>query len=131
MRNGLEILDHPEFEYASGLGLDVARAVGQSAIRMRVGLPLLADLQLEQVDIRAAAKLADVDIPGAVFGHDVRDGTLTLQLDRAGMTVSGTATLAQVPATIEWYENFDGDAPFVRRYNIKAILDAAARMRLG
>ena len=31
---------------------------------MRVGLPLLADLQLEQVDICAAANLSDVDIPG-------------------------------------------------------------------
>ena len=131
VRNALEILDHPELEYASGLGLDVARAAGQSAIRMRVGLPLLADLQLEQVDIRAAANLSDVDIPGVVFGNDVRDGAFTLQLDRAGMTVSGTATLAQIPATIEWYENFDGDAPFTRRYNIKAILDDADRMRLG
>ena len=130
-RNALQILDHPEFGYASGLGLDVSQAAGQSTIRMRVGFPLLADLELDQVDIHAAAKLVDVEIPGGIFGHDVRDGVLDLQLDRAGMTVSGTATLAQIPATIEWYENFDDDVPIVRRYDIEAILDDDARLRLG
>ena len=131
VRNALEILDHPRLEYASGLGLDVARTTGESAIRMQVELPLLADLRMDQVDIRAAAKLVNVDMPGAVFGHDASDGALTLRLDRTGMTVSGTAALAQVPATIEWYENFVDDAPIVRRYNVKATLDAAARKRLG
>ena len=131
MRNALEILDHPRLGYASGLGLDVERAAGESAIRMNVELPLLADLRLDQVDIRAAAKLVNVEMPGAVFGHGASDGALTLQLDRTGMTVSGTAMLAEVPATIEWYENFEDEAPIVRRYNVKATLNAAARARFG
>jgi hypothetical protein len=113
------------------LGLGVGRAAGESAIRLNVELPLLTDLRLDQVDIRAAAKLVNVEMPGAVFGHDASDGALTLGLDRTGMTVSGTAMLAEVPATIEWYENFEDDGSIVRRCNVKATLDAAARTRLG
>ena len=58
LRNALEILDHPILEYATDLGIDVARVAGRSAIRMRIELPLLADLALEQVDIRAAPAAA-------------------------------------------------------------------------
>ncbi len=130
-RNVLEILDHPRLRYASELGVDVARVAGRAAIRLRVGLPLLAALELDQVDIQAAANLVEVAMPGVVSGHDARDGAVTVQLDGDGMTVSGTARLAEIPTTIAWYENFKDDAPFVRRYDVKATLDDAARARLG
>lgn len=127
----LAMLDQPALRYASKFGLDPASVRGTTAIRLTARLPMIDALTLAEVDIRAAANLKDVTIPKAVFGKSLTQGQLSLRLDSKAMSIIGLASIDGIPGDIAWYENFTDDAPFVRRYDFKTVLDDAARERFG
>src|SRR5690606_30771589 len=58
-------------------------------------------------------------------------GDFSLNVDRKGLKLSGTARLSEVPVGLSWDENFEDSETVRTRYEIRAVLDAAARSRLG
>ncbi|NQU69428.1 MAG: AsmA-like C-terminal domain-containing protein [Rhodospirillales bacterium] len=135
LRGGLSkallLLNHPKLGYLTKLGIDPTVIKGETAIRVSARFPLLKDLSLKQIDIRAAANLMDVFVPKVAFGRDLTQGKIALRLDRDAMSLIGQAKIDGIPGEIAWYENFTDDAPFTRRYDMKTTLDDAARERFG
>ncbi|MEE2969627.1 MAG: AsmA-like C-terminal domain-containing protein [Pseudomonadota bacterium] len=127
----LILLNHLKLGYLTKLGFDPAMIKGETAVRVSAKTPLLRDLRFEQIDIRAAANLLDVFAPTIAFGHDLTQGQIALRLDGSAMSLIGQAKIGGVPGDIAWYVNFTDDAPFTRRYDMKATLDDAARERFG
>jgi hypothetical protein len=131
IEHALRVVDHPKLRYASRIGFDAATARGQAAIRLVTRLPLTKSVTMDEVELKAAANLNGVSAPRAVLGRDLGEGRFTVQLDRQGMSIEGKAKLDGVDGDVKWYENFLDEAPYSRRYDVKAVLDDAARRRFG
>ncbi|MPY71797.1 MAG: hypothetical protein GEU92_17145 [Alphaproteobacteria bacterium] len=125
--DALALLDRPRFDFLGQLGLDPKTVRGDSATRLAITFPLKKTLAAADIGVVAAANLRGVELPDAVMGQPLTDGTLTLRVDRKGMEVKGEARLGPVPADIAWFETFEGKARYNRRYEVKARLDAAQR----
>lgn len=130
IRNVLTILDHPRLNYVKGMGIKPTDVAGDTAVRLRLQLPLLESLTFKQVAIAAAAAMRGVGLPKAAFGLDVSQGDLTLQLDGRGMDVTGKALLGAIPLTIVWAENFLPKG-YARQYKVQATVDDAGRRSMG
>jgi hypothetical protein len=126
----MRLVDHKPLGYASAMGLDARTVTGAANVNLDIGFPLLNSVMLDRLDIAVKAKVDGAKIPNAAFGQPLTDSHLTLQLDRAGMDVSGTVALAGVPAVLKWRENF-GAGPYRSRYEITAALDNATRPLVG
>ncbi|MBM3566780.1 MAG: DUF3971 domain-containing protein, partial [Alphaproteobacteria bacterium] len=72
----------------------------------------------DRVDVRATARLADIGVARVLLGQDLRQGNLTLTLDRKGMDLKGDARVGAMAAKIDWRQNFEAKAPFRSRYRL-------------
>ena len=128
-RTTLEVIDAPRLGYVSGLGIDPSTATGSLAGRVRFTFPLLSDVTFEQVGIAAAANLFDVGLSEPDLG-EISGIRGTLNLDGRGMTISGDASLEQIPLSFEWIENFVDDREFRTRLIANATLGKGDAERL-
>ncbi len=127
----LEILDHPRLGYPSRLGLTPARVAGRAAMRITARFPAIAALAFDDVEIGANARLEALSIPETFLGHDLAGGSFSAVIDGRGMRISGKARISEIAADVDWSERFDGLGPFRSRYDVRARLDEADRVRLG
>jgi len=127
----LALIDRPRLGYAKAVGIDPAKAAGDTAVRLVVTLPLNSGVAFKDIDIAAAANLRGAAVPAIAYGQDLTNGTLTVKVDKRAMSVEGDATVGPVPVSLKWYERF-GDGPgYVRRYDVKGTFDDAARAAFG
>jgi hypothetical protein len=132
LRDSLTPLAQPRLDLLGDLGLDPAQTRGTADVTASFAFPLLKDLSMDAVEVRAEAGLRDVAVRDFVFGHGVENGDLDLTVDKAGMTLAGPVTLAGVALNMTWHERFDADAMPVRRIDAQIPeLTAADRTRLG
>lgn len=124
----LKVIDHKPLGYPSKLGLKLDGVAGQAGVRLRFELPLIKDLEIEQVKLAAAANLADVDLPEVVAGHDLRDANLTLDLNGAGMKLSGTGVVLGAKSEVSLDQRFHKRGAYTSRSRIKT---TANRERLA
>lgn len=126
----MRLIDRKPLGYASAMGLDAGRAVGTADIDLIVDFPMIKDLKLDQLILGVRAKIAGVGIPAIAFGLPMVDGQLALNLDRAGMDVTGKAVVGGIPTTIAWRENFAG-GDFRAQYVLDPIVGNQQRPRIG
>jgi uncharacterized protein YhdP len=130
VREALQLLDRDRLGYARRMGLDPKTASGTVEAHLWFRLPSDKDVDLEDVELRVEAKLADAALTEAAFGAPVRNGALELLVDTKGLTMSGTANIADTPAQLEWRENF-GKAEFDTRISAELTPDTRARAEMG
>jgi len=127
----LQVLDSEPLHYARALNINPAQVTGQVDGRVQFKFPLKHDLTIAEVEYGAQAALSGVAVPHALAGHDLTGGDLKLELDRASLRLTGTASLADVPATLSWIESLRRSDAVQTRYTFKARLDDEARRRLA
>lgn len=131
LRAVLKLAEREPYHYVQALGLNVGDVVGEIDARFELRLPLIDALTLDQVAVKAQASLRSVAWRDALFGVDLDQGELELELDQSGMHVQGTASLAGAPAKVEWRENFGRKAPFRRRMKLSGQFGSGDRAKLG
>lgn len=131
LRQALEFLDHEGLGYASKLGIDPAATSGRTIIKLNFGIPLLANLHFEQVDMEVAADISDMTWKRAVLDRDVSDGQLTLNVGKDEMKVRGTARYVDVPLELNWLEHFADRVKFRRRVNVRGVAAASNLSAFG
>jgi len=122
LSKALALIDHPPLGYATEMGIAPEDAEGTAKVHLRIALPLILDLDLQDVQIAADARLRGAAIPGALHGFDLDHADLNLAVDKRGMEVKGRGNVAGMPADISWRENFGDKVPF------RTILDLAGRI---
>ena len=127
----LQVLDSEPLHYARALKINPAQLSGKVDGRVQFKFPLKHDLAIDEVDYAAQAGLSGVGVPHVLAGRDLTAGDLKLELDRASLRISGTARLADVPATLSWIESLRRSDAVQTRYRLKARLDDEARRRLA
>jgi uncharacterized protein YhdP len=125
LQAAMRILDADPLHYASSIRIDPAAVSGDLSETVNFKFPLIKDLRLAQLQVSATADLKNVTLGSAFMGQDLKDGNLSLTVDKAGMAITGTASLASVPVTLDWTEGFGPKAD--RRIRVAGKLDATAR----
>lgn len=117
--DALKLLDSPPLGYPRKLGLDPAKAKGDTATTLSLKFPLLQNLSLDDLKVRADAKVRNGVLKGAVFGQDLTEGDIALGVDTTALDAKGKARIGGVPMEFTWRENFSGK-PFSSRYTATA-----------
>lgn len=131
LAEALRVLDRDPLGYARKLDIDVDRVVGQAGARLRFEIPLLKDLDVEDIKVAAAANLAGVTFPGAVAGKDLTDATLSLDLTGAGMILEGSGKVLGEMAEVRLDQRFHSRAGYSSRAAISAELTVEQLAELG
>lgn len=106
LRDTLDLLDHDRLKLIRKLDMEADSIQGLLATRVGFNFPLLKNLGFDNIEVAAAANLAQVAAKGLLFGQDVTDGTLKLTLDKTGMILSGPVTFAGIGMDMTWSEDF-------------------------
>ncbi|SDG41737.1 AsmA-like C-terminal domain-containing protein [Roseospirillum parvum] len=129
--DALRVVDHPPLGYVSKLGLDPAAASGNAKVRLALAFPLLSDLKLAEMDVRATATTQAAALKGVVMGQDLSQGALKLNVNPSQMIVTGRGAIGGIDSQFTWQEMFAEGADFVSRFHVKGRLDDHQRGVLG
>jgi hypothetical protein len=130
LQETLTILDNPRLGYATKLGIAPEDTAGSVTATLAFNFPAKKGLTFDQVKISADAEIGEAYVKQAMLGQDLSDGSIKLALDRAGMSLNGTATFGTAPLAFQWQENFGG-GEFVRRIAASGMFDDSQRAAMG
>lgn len=119
----LKVIDHEPLGYPKKLGLDIANVSGLAGARLRFEFPLLQKLSIAQVKLSAAANLSAVRLPAVVAGQTLDNAELTLELNGAGMKLSGTGDVLGRKAEVMLDQRFHRRGAYTSRSRIKTEAD--------
>ena len=93
---------------------------GQVTGTLTLSLPLETRTTMDDVAIRAHAHLDAVHLGGVVAGRNLDQGVLDLDANADGLSISGTAALAGIPANLKANMDFraGGPAEVVQRVSV-------------
>jgi len=126
VRDAVWVLDHEPLKYASKVGIDPDQIAGQAGVRLNLEIPLLKDLDVEEIKIGAAATMTGVTAPDVLRDIDLTDGALELDLTGLGMTLSGSAMLLGRPAEVSLEQSFVEGPGYERREQIRTTIGPEA-----
>lgn len=127
----LELLDHQPLGYIQSVGLKSDFLGGTAEGGFRLTMPLLANLEFDQIKINGAARLNDAIATNLMGPIEVGGGTLDVSLTEQAVEAKGEISIKGVPAELTWQRIFyvpDDRQPPIR---VTARLDAASREMLG
>lgn len=130
-REALELIDREPLGYPSEIGLDAKKTAGTFGARLKLEIPLLRTLDVEDIGIAVSANLKNAVIPDVLRGEPLTDGDLALDLTAAGMSLSGTAKLGGVPVQLTHEERFQSNGPFRSRSKVTARADVSKFATFG
>lgn len=107
----LALIDEKPLSLVSKLGIDLGKPGGTARVTTDVTFPLIADLQLDQVDASAKARFSGFDLStefGASGPVRIRGDDLRLNADTSAMSLTGQVNVDGVPARVAWKERYGG-----------------------
>jgi hypothetical protein len=104
---------------------------GAANVRLTTRFPLLADLKLDALDIRADAQVRGFVMRRAVMGQPLENGEMTVRVDQNGLDVRGRAGLAGSPADIVYRREFSASANPVERATARGRASPETQRRLN
>ncbi|WPZ36977.1 AsmA-like C-terminal domain-containing protein [Thalassobaculum sp. OXR-137] len=130
-REALELIDREPLGYPTEIGLNAKKTAGTFGARLKLEIPLIRTLDVEDIGIAVSAKLKKAVIPDVLRGKPLTDGDLALDLTAAGMSLAGTAKIGGVPARITHEERFQSNGPFRSRSKLSATADVSKFNEFG
>ena len=130
-REALELIDREPLGYPSEIGLEARKTAGTFGARLKLDIPLLRTLDVEDIGIAVSANLKKAVIPDVLRGEPLTDGDLALELTAAGMSLSGSAGLGGVPVQLTHEERFQSNGPFRSRSTVTATADVSKFATFG
>ena len=127
----LELLDHDPLGYPGDLGIKPADFGGAGEVRLRLGLPLVENVKLDDVTIKADAELSKFTGKGVFAGHDVADGVLLLKVADDVLTADGEVLVDKQPAKVVWRYPFTASKNDPSRFVVGMVLDDEGRKKFG
>jgi hypothetical protein len=131
VRDALEILDSEPLGFISDFGIDPAQTGGSQRTTAVFAFPLHAQVKMDEIAVTTTSQLTDFEAAKAAFDLPVSKGDLLLNVNRELMEVRGTAEIDGIPVGLTWGEQFEERGEVRTKYEVRAALDDAARVRLG
>jgi hypothetical protein len=125
--SALALLSEPKLHLLSVHPIGLSPKAGEAAATLDFRFPLENKLRIDDVQIRAAARLTHVRMPDVAGGQELDDGAFDLNVDKDGLRLKGGGTVATVPVTLEGTMDFDPGAPdqIVQKIAVTGQPDAA------
>ena len=129
----IALLRDPRLSLLSRHPLPLNDPAGQVDASLIVSLPLDVWVTMDQIAIDAQAHLTDVHLGHVVDGNDLDQGTLDLTANNNGLSLNGTALIANTPAQLQASMNFRAGPPseVVQRIGVTGRPDAQALAAAG
>lgn len=127
----IRFLARPKIGLSKEMLYDYRRLGGDVSIDLSIGLPLLNDIAVSDLDLKAEASLTNFSLKDAVGELDLTETTARIRYGNAELNVSGAGKLEGSPVEIGWREMFGAKAPFRRRYDLKGTVPAALVAKAG
>ncbi len=127
------VLQHKRLRLFDKNKIELRDARGEvSGTLMISALPLVADVEVEQVHLKAAGKVSNLHLTGIADGYDVDAGMLEINVDNDSLKLRGTATIAAIPTTLTAEMDFRAGPPsqIVQKISVSGTTDAAGLARL-
>jgi hypothetical protein len=129
MTEVLALIDEERLGYPKRFGINPASASGEASVDLEFDVPLLRDVDLDQVRIGVQAKLTDFGLP-IDQRRKLDHANVALNLDTNSLTSQGTGNLNGVPVAFKWSEDFNAPG-ITTRIDLVGKLDEQARANLG
>jgi hypothetical protein len=107
----LALVKHPRLKLFERRPLDIAATAGQAEGRLTIGLPLLADLPMELLRVKASARVAEARLTDVVAGQALERAALALEVDQDGLRLTGQGVMAEAPLRLDLAMDFRAGAP--------------------
>ena len=115
VRDAMDLIAHEPLAYPQKIGISPAQTSGELSAKLKLGFPLLAALEIEQMDIDAAVDLKNAGIVDVMKGIDISNGQVRLDINTAGLRAAGPISIANVDGHLDLAESFlDGAQPRTR-----------------
>ena len=127
----LSLLDREPLGYPSRFGLAPGSVGGDADIALKLIVPTLKALKVEDIVFDITADLKNVAM--AIF-QDIRltDGAARFLVTGFGLSATGTGLVAGVQANFAWEEDFNpGPDRITTQIQAEAVIDEDLRVRLG
>lgn len=129
--NLLTLLDQKPLGYPSRFGLDPKAVGGDADIALKLIVPTLKALKVEDIVFDIGADLTGVAMPIAE-GIKLDNGTAHFAVTGHGLKATGSGLVAGVQANFAWEENFNpGPDRISTHIQADTVIDEALRVRLG
>jgi hypothetical protein len=127
----LELLDQEPLGYPGRIGIAPADFGGRAEVALRVELPLLKDVTLDEVKIGAEAEMNKFSGAQVFNGRDMADGVLLISVNDNVLSATGEVLMDGRPAGIDWHFPFDESESDPARFLVTMTLDDKQRERFG
>ncbi|TAL28044.1 MAG: hypothetical protein EPN97_15500, partial [Alphaproteobacteria bacterium] len=131
LKTALKVLDGPPLKYPEMLGIKTASVGGKADVDVSFKFPIHKGLTLNEVKVKADAKLRDVELPDIVAGMTLSGGPMDLSVDNDALRVNGAGKLDAVPLQFDWVKNFSKQEAVASKVGAKLSLDAATLLKFG
>ena len=123
----MTLLRHPRLKLFEKRPLELDLRAGMMEGRLTLALPLLEELPLEQLRLRASARGTGVQLQDVVLDKDITQGTLDLAVDTETLKLAGEALLDETPVRVGLELDFRGGAPtqVLERAQLSGRMDAS------
>lgn len=124
-------LEREPIAYRRKVDIDGTKGRGMADVELFATFPTTKDMRVEDVHVKASAKLQNLVMPNAVKGMTLAGDDFTLNATENHFEIEGTGTIDGRPATLSWTEYFDPkpDASFASRLDADISTDKALRLR--
>ena len=127
----LTLLDQKPLGYPSRFGLDPRSVGGDADIALKLIVPTLKALKVEDIVFDIGADLSHVTM-AISDGINLTDGAAHFAVTGQGLKATGTGLVAGVQANFGWEENFNpGPDRISTHIQADAVIDEDLRVRLG
>ena len=127
----LELLDHKPLGYPGQIGIAPADFGGHGEVVLRVELPLLKNVSLDEVRISAEAELNKFSGKRVFNGRDMADGVLLISVKDNTLTAKGEVLVDDRPAGIDWHLPFRDSERDPARFFVTMTLNDEEREQFG
>ena len=126
----LGVLDKPRLGYPSRYGIKAAEAGGTANVKFAFTIPMLRDLNADNVGIDVDGDFKDVKLP-VNEQLKLTGGVFNVKLGGKGMKAHGAVQVNSAPMGFTWTEDFTGTAAVGTRIDVTSTLNSAQRAALG
>ncbi len=105
LADALGLLSEPRLRLLSEHPIPLKNPSGHAAVKLTLTVPLEDAVTIEEIPLRALARLDDMAVPDLVAGKGIERGAADLDVTQDGMTAFGTAIAVRIP--VDFAANVD------------------------
>ena len=124
----LAYLDHKPLEYPSAIGIDSKSIQGEAETELKLNFIVENKLSLDDIQVSSKSRVINLKASKILLGRDIDGGEINIKIDKQGMDVSGLVNIGTMPTALSWRDNFNDEASFRRRYNLKTHISDSTKI---